>query len=108
MADAFPGDLPKGTIIAWYNKSGAAVPHGWVLCDGNNGTPDLTNRFLRGVTIASQVGAGGGRETHSHGIGKGNPDGNGFQGEGGQCKTVNVSTENHLPPFVNVQYIMKT
>jgi microcystin-dependent protein len=25
------------------------VPSGWLICDGNNGTPDLRNRFLRGT-----------------------------------------------------------
>ena len=24
------------------------IPHGWALCDGNNGTPNLTGRFLQG------------------------------------------------------------
>ncbi|MEG6551742.1 phage tail protein [Desulfocurvibacter africanus] len=44
------GSLPIGGIIMW---SGAieAVPQGWALCDGQNGTPDLRDRFI--------VGAGG-------------------------------------------------
>jgi microcystin-dependent protein len=41
--------LPKGTIIAWYGQN--LIPDGWVICDGNNGTPDLRNKFLRGGTI---------------------------------------------------------
>ena len=28
----------------------ADIPKGWYLCDGSNGTPDLTGRFLEGVT----------------------------------------------------------
>jgi microcystin-dependent protein len=36
--------IPKGTIIAHYYSS---IPYGWVLCDGNNGTPDLRGRFVR-------------------------------------------------------------
>lgn len=103
MADT----LPSGTILAWYNKTGAHIPSGWALCDGNNGTPNLNGVFLRGVTLATSVGGTGGRETHTHGIGKGAPDGNGPQGEGDDCKLLNVSVENHLPPFLNVQYIMK-
>jgi microcystin-dependent protein len=37
--------FPSGGIIMW---SGAisAVPSGWALCDGTNGTPDLTGRFV--------------------------------------------------------------
>ena len=37
-----------GMIILW---SGAqnAIPTGWVICDGNNSTPDLRNRFVIGA-----------------------------------------------------------
>jgi microcystin-dependent protein len=38
--------LPKGAIIMWY---GTTIPLGWVICDGNNGTPDLRGRFIVGV-----------------------------------------------------------
>ena len=43
------GTFPLGGIIMW---SGAisAIPTGWSLCDGNNGTPDLRNRFVLGAT----------------------------------------------------------
>lgn len=26
------------------------IPYGWHLCDGSNGTPNLSDRFLEGVT----------------------------------------------------------
>jgi len=37
--------FPSGGIIVW---SGAvsAIPAGWVICDGNNSTPNLTDRFV--------------------------------------------------------------
>ena len=40
--------VPSGGIIMW---SGAivAIPTGWVLCDGNNSTPDLRDRFIVGA-----------------------------------------------------------
>lgn len=37
--------VPSGVIAIW---SGAisAIPSGWVICDGNNSTPNLTDRFV--------------------------------------------------------------
>lgn len=37
--------IPAGVIVMW---SGAvsAIPSGWVICDGLNSTPDLTDRFV--------------------------------------------------------------
>ena len=43
---AFVRDIiPSGVIVMW---SGAvsAIPSGWVICDGNNSTPNLTGRFI--------------------------------------------------------------
>jgi len=39
--------IPKGTIIMW-NGDITDVPRGWVVCNGNNGTPDTRNRFIMG------------------------------------------------------------
>ena len=41
--------MPVGTILS-YTGDLNKIPHGWFLCDGTNGTPDLTGRFLEGVT----------------------------------------------------------
>ena len=32
-----------------WNSTVASIPTGWVLCDGNNSTPDLRNRFVVGA-----------------------------------------------------------
>ena len=48
--------IPAGIIIVWY---GSAVPGGWALCDGTNGTPDLRNRFINGATGPTTGSAGG-------------------------------------------------
>lgn len=44
--DAAP--VPKGGIIMWSGTI-ASKPAGWHLCDGNNGTPNLTNKFVIGA-----------------------------------------------------------
>lgn len=66
------GGVPKGVIVMW---SGAVtnVPSGWALCDGQNGTPNLRDRFVVGAGSAYAVGSSGGMTSndisHSHGIG---------------------------------------
>jgi len=40
--------LPAGSIILWYGNY-STVPTGWAICDGNNGTPNLTNKFVVGA-----------------------------------------------------------
>lgn len=37
--------LPPGCILLW-SGSVAAIPAGYALCDGTNGTPNLVNRFV--------------------------------------------------------------
>ena len=41
------GIAPEGAIIAWMGESSPG--EGWALCDGTNGTPDLTGRFIVGT-----------------------------------------------------------
>lgn len=55
--------IPAGGIIMW---SGAidAIPNGWALCDGNNSTPDLRDRFVLGAGNRFAQGVTGGEETH--------------------------------------------
>ncbi|MBG0770477.1 MAG: tail fiber protein [Anaerolineaceae bacterium] len=60
-------DLPIGSIVAWKNS---AIPSGWAVCDGQNGTPDLRNRIPRGASVDGDLRGTGGSATHFHG----NPD----------------------------------
>jgi hypothetical protein len=59
-----------GMIMIWYGSAGA-VPSGWAICDGSNGTPNLRNKFVMGANLASDVNTTGGSATsslpeHSH------------------------------------------
>ena len=66
-SDRRRGEVPKGGIIMW---SGAIsdIPSGWVICDGENDTPDLTDRFVLHADADSggtnDVGDTGGSKTH--------------------------------------------
>ena len=56
--------IPSGFIGMW-SGSQASIPSGWYLCDGNNNTPDLRNRFVVGAGTGGNysVGDSGG---HTH------------------------------------------
>ncbi|EEO27899.1 hypothetical protein [Oxalobacter paraformigenes] len=95
--------IPSG-LIAMYSGAADHIPSGWLLCNGENGTPDLRDRFVVGAGKAYAVYAKGGATTgavsgqtgettltinqipsHNHGVGyyisrSGNA-GNGFQVE---------------------------
>ena len=55
------GAVPAGGIIMW-SGAVAAVPTGWFLCDGANGTPDLRGRFIAGAGGAYAPGTTGGAD----------------------------------------------
>ena len=40
--------LPRGLICMWGGQLPA--PNGWALCDGTNGTPDLSGKFILGAS----------------------------------------------------------
>jgi hypothetical protein len=51
--------IPAGGIIMWSGSIGA-IPTGYYLCDGQNGTPDLRDRFVVGAGNTYAVGNTGG------------------------------------------------
>jgi len=51
--------VPTGMVMMWSGASNA-IPSGYVLCDGGNGTPDLRDRFVVGAGSGYSVGATGG------------------------------------------------
>ena len=54
--------IPSGLIAMWSGAS-SAIPSGWALCDGSNGTPDLRDRFIVGAGSSYSVGNTGGSDS---------------------------------------------
>ena len=119
------GAFPKGAIIAWNAKSGA-VPAGWAICDGTNGTPDLRRRFLMGVATLADVGQTPGQAGHFHTVSGGTStarsksDGWGFDASADRKRTPSVTGLDHshsftaitneapnIPPSYTVLFLMK-
>ena len=55
--------IPAGSVIMW-SGSEEDIPSGWALCDGQEGRPDLQDRFVLGAGTAHTVGETGGEEDH--------------------------------------------
>ena len=109
----------------WGGGSTNAIPQGWALCDGQNGTPDLRDRFVIGASTNRIVGAVGGLVSHNHGVsitterptddyfaapGYNDPD-RGYVGAAvtaaGHLHTVTIQPADHLPPYYALAFIIK-
>lgn len=120
--------VPRGGIILW---SGAItnVPSGWALCDGENGTPDLRDRFVIGhsaTAVDGLLGETGGTTNHFHvvnipqvqsttvgggtlineGVG-GTKAATGPHSHNVDPPATNSAEASHLPPFIRLGFIMK-
>lgn len=51
--------IPPGGVIMWSGAANA-IPQGWKLCDGTNGTPNLKDKFIVGAGGEYAVGDSGG------------------------------------------------
>jgi len=72
MSFSAPSAFVSGMIILWSGNTGN-IPTGFVLCDGQNNTPDLRNRFVVGAGDVYSPGNTGGSTdatlvSHSHTI----------------------------------------
>uniref|UniRef100_A0A6H1ZY69 Phage tail collar domain-containing protein n=1 Tax=viral metagenome TaxID=1070528 RepID=A0A6H1ZY69_9ZZZZ len=56
---------PKYGIVIWTGTL-ASIPAGYVLCDGNNGTPDLRDYFIKGALDSGELSNTGGSAIHTH------------------------------------------
>lgn len=69
--------IPQGIIAMWSGPI-TNIPEGWALCNGQNGTPDLRNRFIVGAGGEYVIGNNGGEKEvvltkeqmprHDHGV----------------------------------------
>lgn len=69
---AVQGAVIKGMILMWSGQA-EEIPTGWALCNGQNGTPDLRDRFIRGAyeagsTQTPKSGEYGDADQHNHSI----------------------------------------
>lgn len=58
--------VPEGIIMLWSGTE-SDIPAGWELCNGLNGTPDLTDKFVIGAgSLDFEAGDQGGSLNHTH------------------------------------------
>jgi len=103
--------IPQGVIWLWSGTI-ATIPAGWQLCDGTNGTPDLRDQFVvcarqdqGGVAKTNITGVltqTGGTINHWHTL-------TAYAGmiAGGTDIDNTTDTQEHLPPYYALAYIMK-
>ncbi len=123
-----PTSFVTGMILMY---TGTTAPTGWALCDGQNGTPDLRDRFIVGSGSTYSVNATGGQAdaivpNHTHPT---SVDSGRLFHLGGAANTINYGgsgsypgtvfsmndptngesvTNKNLPPYYALAYIMKT
>ena len=59
--------IPRGIISMWSGDI-QDIPSGWQLCNGQNGAPNLTDRFIVGAGGTYVMNSQGGATTHGHGV----------------------------------------
>lgn len=125
-----PVKAPVGCIVAWSGTS-ENVPAGWHICNGEDGTLDLRDKFVLGAGTAHTVGETGGSEevtltvaqmpTHNHGFTDTPNSTNSFQfydnpnnsTKVGKLNTVFTDSSGgsqphpNMPPYYALYYIQK-
>ena len=115
----FESTFVSGMILLWSGATNA-IPTGWVICDGQNNTPDLRDRFVIGAGSTYAVDATGGSTTttvsgstnalqgeNSNITGR-SAGGNMYGASTGHAHGVNISGVSIIPPYYALAYIMKT
>lgn len=128
----FEETFVSGMILLWSGTI-ATIPTGWVLCDGNNSSPDLRDRFVVGAkqddsgtpktNVSGSLTQTGGAATDTVNIsisgttGTNNATGNALPNNAASYASSShqhsfsgsdSDTVNTLPPYYALAYIMKT
>jgi hypothetical protein len=110
--------ITSGMIVIWQGNAGS-IPAGYFRCDGNNGTPDLRDRYPFCGDFVQPAGAVSGSFEHSHpfsGFDHYHQFGGGMGltfGSSHSNQTTNQSisgsadTEDSTPPSIGLHYVMK-
>jgi len=110
---------PRGLILLWHGAI-VDIPSGFKLCDGNNGTPDLRDKFVIGAGSTYNPADTGGTLTHTHAFtGDGHthtfPVGPHLAtgiGKNNETRSENVTGTTdagvNTPPYYALAFIMKT
>lgn len=109
---------PIGAILLFYGSI-PAIPAGYNLCNGFNGTPDLRNKFIVGAGDIYDPADEGGNTTHTHELLSGNhlhtiqagfviKSGTAYRSEtNGNALLGNTNAANNLPPYKAVYFIKR-
>jgi len=128
-------EVPVGTVLDWYRFDPLVpVPAGFAICDGSavtdpaspfvgRSTPNLSDKFVRGVSSVGDIGETGGSSSHNHGGqtgenegGNGAPPGDFWWMSANQFTNLQVardghehdiSSATHLPPYVGLLKIVR-
>lgn len=111
--------LAVGTIAIWPHHL-ASLPRSWQVCDGTNGTPDLSDRFVIGRYGSITPPFRDGDLDHEHDLETDGhthsfPPGLDYQALLTQGRilttetdTAETDTKSNLPPYMALYYVMYT
>lgn len=96
--------LPSGVICMWSGLL-SAIPEGWALCDGTNGTPDLRGLFIKGAAAGVDPGVtGGGQYTPEGSVSAPTFTGNSLSTSSNSAGT--PAGTNSAPAFTGTQAVL--
>jgi len=108
-------ETPARTVIAWFPPPSAlrrgadgsvaiVPPSGWAICDGTNGTSDVSDRF---IIDGSRNGSSAGSATNVSVPSAGTRGSGGELASAGHGHGVKTDPSDSIPAFLTLIYIMK-